>query len=417
LDNYNSSIINRNTFRVILLWFITLTSIKLYTLFIPYGAGKLVILFGAVIVIFILILHIIYSRVKRIPMKFSIEVWIFILSFTVAPLAALVFHQQPILSSILAQHGTFFIFLYFLLHHLKPHPQDLMKMFVALGFVYCGVYLIQFFAFPTILVSSMVFADRGTIRIFLPGSEYLFTGYFILLGRYFIYKQTRFLLYIIPFLIILLLMGTRQMIASLVFASLVNVLLSKTIKSKVLMYFVLALCMIPLYFVFQDIFMKMFEVSGEQSDAGLKENVRFKATIFYLLNFNPSNLWVLTGNGMPDALTAYGRNISSIAKYSGFYLEDIGLFGDMFRFGVLFVIAKVVIYIRLTTKKMLEKYTFIRYCNITILLTLFTGGGLNASILALTCFMMYIIDYNDYEIFILKKSSNPEGQTTQALTQ
>ncbi len=287
-----------------------------------------------------------------------------------------------------------------------------MKMFVTLGFVFCGVYLLQYFSFPREIVSSPVFEDRGTIRIFIPGSEYMFSAFFILLGRYFIHKKLKYLLYIIPILIIVLLMATRQMIASLIFGALLNVLLSKTIRSKFLMYFVLALCMIPLYFVFEDIFSKMFEVSTQQTDAGITESIRFKAAVFYLTHFNPNKLWILIGNGMPEVTSEYGRNILSIAKYSGFYLEDIGLFGDLFRFGIIFVITKLVLYIRLASKKMQEKYTFIRYNNITILLTLFTGGGVSASVLALTCFMMYILDVSDFEIKAKQKLLVSEKEGT-----
>jgi hypothetical protein len=386
-----------------LIWFAVLTSIQFYSLFISWGMGKAVVFLGAITVVFFLVIHIVYGKVQKVPMKFTIEAWIFILALIISPLSALIFHEQSIPITLYGQSGIYFIFLYFLLHQIRPDPEQLMKMFITLGYLYCGVYVVQYIVYPIQLVSSTILEDRGTIRIFLPGSEYLFSGYFILLGRYFMYKKAKYLLYIIPYLIILLLMGTRQMIASLLFASLISVLLSRTIKSKALTYMVLALCMIPLYFVFKDIFLKMFEVSFEQSEAGLQENVRYKAAVFFLSNYNPNKIWILIGNGIPETLSKYGRDLAYISEYAGYYLDDIGLLGDLFRFGIFFIVAKIVIYIRLASKKTQEKFTFIRYNNITILLTMFTGGGINASILVLMSFMMYIMDVNDLELLNKKK--------------
>jgi hypothetical protein len=260
------------------------------------------------------------------------------------------------------------------------------------------VYLIQYFIYPIRIIYSTILIDRGTIRVFMPGSEYLFSGYFILLGRFFITRNPKHIFLLIPYLIILMLMGTRQMIGSLVLATLINIMLSRTIKSKLVMYILIAACLIPFYFIFQDIFDQMLKITHEQRTAGIIENVRYKAIMYYLFKYNTNLAWMFFGNGDPDVLSHYGREMAGIGQFSGFYLEDIGLFGDFFRFGILLVIAKLSIYIRLLKWRLPERYTFIRYNVITIMLTLFTGGGINASVLTLSCMMMYIADVSNVEL-------------------
>ena len=288
----------------------------------------------------------------------------------------------------------------------------MMNMFIWLGYGYCIIYTIQFLVYPIQFVYSTILVDRGTIRVFMPGSEYVFTGYFILIGRFFMTRNPKHLVLILPYVIILLLMGTRQMIGSLVLATLINILLSRTIKSKLMMYILIAACLIPFYFIFQNIFDEMFKISHQQHTEGISQNIRYKAVMFYLFKYNPSLAWMIIGNGMPDVLSRYGRELAGIGQYGGLYLEDIGLFGDFFRFGILFVIAKVSIYLRLVKWKLREKYTFIRYNVITILLTLFTGSGTNASVLTLTCIMMYFADLNNLELQAEKENEISASEET-----
>ena len=85
------------------------------------------------------------------------------------------------------------------------------------------------------------------------------------------------------------------------------------------------------------------------------------------------------------------------------------------------VVAKLSMYIRLLKWKLNEKYTFIRYNMITILLTLFTAGGVNASVLALACMMMYICDLNKEEHKMLSKKDDideiPEAEEVRELAE
>ena len=187
------------------------------------------------------------------------------------------------------------------------------------------------------------------------------------------------------------------------------------------MYLLIAACLIPFYFIFQTIFDEMLKVTSEQQSAGIEENIRYQAVMHYLFKFNKNPMWMLIGNGMPDTMSEYGRTLGKLGQFSGLYLEDIGLFGDFFRFGILMVVAKLSMYIRLLKWKLNEKYTFIRYNMITILLTLFTAGGVNASVLALACMMMYICDLNKEENKMFSKKDDideiPEAEEVRELAE
>ncbi|MBN1950899.1 MAG: hypothetical protein JW801_06820 [Bacteroidales bacterium] len=418
MSTYTKNIAPKEAFKYLLIIVTILFSMKFYTIGIPFGAQRYVVFIGACIILFFLLLSLVYERSATLPMRFKIEALLMTIPLVFSFFAAKLFHEQSFLITMVGQNGMYFIIFYFLLHQLKPEPDRLMKIFIVLGYVFIAIYLLQFLMYPTQFLNSKVMEDRGTLRIFIPGSEYLFTAYFILLGRFFITKNPKFLLYLLPHLVVVLLMGTRQMIGSLVFASLINVLLSRTIKSKMVMYFVIAACLIPFYFIFENIFIELFQVTSDQQSEGLQENIRYKATMYYLFKFNTNPLWMFIGNGMPDILSNYGRALGKLGQYSGLYLEDIGIFGDFFRFGIIFVIAKMSMYLRLLKWPLKEKYTFIRYNIITLLLTLFTAGGMNASVLALTCMMMYIADINHRDRMLEKapdslaiNSSVPSNQS------
>ena len=398
MNSFTRHIVPREAFKYLLILGIIFTSIVFYSIFIPFGGSRYVVFLGALIIMFFLVVNLIYDRSRTFPMRFKVEAWLILIPLFFNFFSAKYFHDQSFAITMVGLHGVYYIMFYFLLHRLKPQPDQLMNIFIWLGYLYCIVYVIQYFIYPVRIIYSTILADRGTIRIFMPGSEYLFSGYFILLGRFFMTRNPKNIFMLIPYLIILLLMGTRQMIGSLVLATLINILLSRTIKSKALMYILIALCLIPFYFIFQNIFDQMLKITHEQRTAGVTENIRYKAIIYYLFKYNPDLTWMFFGNGMPDVLSRYGRELAGIGQYNGLYLEDIGLFGDFFRFGILLVVAKLSIYIRLVKWKLREKYTFIRYNVITIMLTLFTGGGINASVLTLSCMMMYIADLSNVEL-------------------
>ncbi|MBN1598297.1 MAG: hypothetical protein JW894_08380 [Bacteroidales bacterium] len=383
-QNYN--------FTDLLIFVIILLSIKLYTLFIPYGATKFAVLLGEIIVLVFLAVHFVYDHSKRISMGYKWEITLIFFSLILSTFAAEIFHNQGISKTLFAQYDFYFFLFYFLLHYLKPDPKKMLQMFLVLGYIYVLLYLIQYFLYPRIIVSSRVSAERGTIRIFIPGIQYMFTSYFILLGRFFQKKQIKYILALIPIIVIVFLLGTRQLLSVIMLLTLLNILFSKTVKSKVFMYILIASCIIPFYFAFEGIFNEILMTSQQQFAEGATENIRYKAAYYYLFNFNSNPLWMLVGNGAPGINSDYGRQVMILQEEYGYYQSDIGIIGEFFKFGIIFVIAQFVLLYKMLITKLPEEFKFIIYNVLSIFFTMLVGAGLHAATIGLLCFMMYFAD-------------------------
>ncbi len=393
MNSHQKYIISKDSFKYLIIWLISLLSIKFYSLFLPYQLGKSLIFMGIILGSALYIFLIVYEHSQEFRKEFTLPVVFIFISLIISAIACNYFHDQPLHNTLFEQFELYYFLIYFLLHKLKPNPEKLLNMFLTLGFAYCGVYIIQYFLFPRVIVSSSVFQDRGTVRIFIPGGGFLYTAYFLLLMGFFITKKIKYLVWIIPILIIFFLLGTRQVLASIAMLTIINILMSRTIKSKILTFFLILLCFIPLFFLFEGIFLQMLKVTQEQSTS-IEDNVRYRAAHYFLFEFNKNPLWMITGNGMPDHQSSYGRFINSLTETFGFYQSDIGIIGDFSKFGIFFVIGQLWILIKLIRSKLVEKYTFIWYNTLSILMTMFTGAGLHAGTIVLICMMMYIADVN-----------------------
>ena len=404
LNNYRARTL---TFTDLLIFGIVLLAMRLYTLFIPYSTAKAVVMLGEIIVLAFLIVHIVYDKETHVPMRYRWLLGIILLSLILATFASKVYHNQGFLDSIISQYDFYFFLFYFLLHYLRPDPRKLLSMFLIFGYVYFFIYITQFFVYPKVIVNSRILAERGTIRIFMPGLPFLFTSFFLLLGRFFITKRIRYILMLLPLASIFIILGSRQLLATVVLLTMINILLSRTIKSKLLTYIMIFLCIVPVFFMFEGILNELLKTSQRQFAVGLAENIRFQAAYFFLADFNTNFIWMLTGNGAPGSHSHYGDYIRMLNENFGFYLEDIGLIGDFVKFGVLFVIGQVLFLIKLLRTKLYEEYTFIRYNVMSIMLTMFSGSGLHSSVIALICMMMYIADVVEHDIILKSRKKAP----------
>jgi hypothetical protein len=264
-------------------------------------------------------------------------------------------------------------------------------MFIWLGYIYAFIYFLQYLVYPVQLVSSKVLIDRGTVRIVMPGAEYLFATWFIFLYRFFKTRKPIYILGLIPFIVILIIMATRQLIASIVLLTLLNIYQSKLIKSKLFVIILIGMAITPFYFLFQGIFDQIFAITSKQQGA-LNESIRFLAAKYFLFEFNPNPLWVLTGNGMPGSHSEYGAFLYRLSSTLGYYKSDVGIIGDFSSFGILFVAAQIIFLLKLAFYKIHGKYSFVKYMSLTMLLTMFTGAGLRASAIVMICLILYIVD-------------------------
>ncbi|MFH1119568.1 MAG: hypothetical protein V1775_07070 [Bacteroidota bacterium] len=378
----------------LLIFFIVITSMELFNVvFFGKGLIKIAELAGIGVIVLAILLQYIYNPNEGFRLNFKWEIILIFISIILSMLMAYSGHNQGFGITAVAQRFMYFYLFYFALHLIKISDTDLKQMFIYLAIVHTVFYMIQFAAYPTILFDIKVSDSRGTLRIFLAGLSYLILAYFFVLNNLFKEFSIGKLALLFFFFSVFILMGTRQIIISMFLLTIINVLLSKRVKSKFLILTLVILATIPVIVMFQDIFLNLLSVSQEQSE-DVGEDTRVRAATFFLTELFPNNAAYFTGNGVSSANSGYGVRIQMYMDLYGFYQSDIGLLGDYCNFGVLFVLAVFILIIRVLLMKLDQSHMFIKYFYITVLLTLFTGGGpfARGDSIVTICITLYLID-------------------------
>lgn len=380
-----------------LFFFIILGSLSFFNLiFFSVSIYTGIELLTGIFISLLLILNLIYGKnIETSAPKitvFKLEIGFIILSIILSSFAASYFHNQSFSITSYAQRGVYFILFYYLLHNFRFTNEFVIRGIFIIAFIYIAFYLLQTFAYPTQITHTRASYDRGTIRIFIPGAGYLILAFFISLNRFLKTNSFKYLLFIALAAIIFVLLGTRQVLASVGLMAALMIIFSKRIKSKFIVAFLILIAIIPIYFIFQNIFTSMIEVSEKQGSS-FSDDVRVRAATYYLKDFNKDRVSLLTGNGMAASTSAYNLKVMKISLTKGFYLSDIGIIGDFIRYGFFYAMAIILIIIKVLFIKLPEDLNFIKYFFGMMLFTLPTGKTSDADNLVLISLILYMIDY------------------------
>jgi hypothetical protein len=347
-------------------------------------------------IIAFLLINIFYNSSRTFKQNFRTEIILLFAAVIISMFGAYYYHNQSFKYTVIAQKELYFFLFYFALHKLKIKPNHIIHIVIYISLFYSILYLLQTIIFPAQILSSQMFYNRGTLRIYMPGSGFLIISFFYALHQVIAYNRIKFIFLCIFFFIIFILQGSRQVLASVFLVSILYVFYNKKDKlSKFLMVVLVILSIIPLLHIFKNIFVSIISVTKIQPSF-IEENIRFKAAIFFLLEFFPNKITYIIGNGMPSSHSIYGLKINAYKEMFGFYQSDIGIIGEYTKFGLLFIIAELSILIRSLYKKIKDNFIFVKYVIILIMLTLFTGAGAFGvdSNIIIICLLLYIIDIN-----------------------
>jgi hypothetical protein len=189
-----------------------------------------------------------------------------------------------------------------------------------------------------------------------------------------------------------ILQGTRQSLASIILLTAAYIFFSKQVKSKAFIIFLASLAGIGIFLLFQDILINLITVTQNQVGSD-KENIRITSLRFFVLEFQPSILTRIFGNGADSMNSPYGM-LMAFYRSLGLYRSDIGLFGDYTNFGILFVIAQLSIMFRIIFGKLPDELSYFRYYFISRFLVSFTGSNMfsKAEGMVFIGLLLYMID-------------------------
>jgi len=377
----------------IIIILIILSSLKFYSFaFLPELVIKVSEWLGIGLILAFTIVYFVYNREITIKKHFSFPIILIFTSVLLSMLGSYMFQDQSFALTAYAQRAIYLYLLYFLLHLMKLDGDFIIKTIVTLALVYLVIYFIQYILYPIQITTTKMFIDRGTLRIFLSGAGYLVISYFIWLYMAFRNFRLKYAIFLFSALGIFVLMGTRQVLASMLLLTMLFIFQSRVVKSKFLLITLIGISLIPVYFIFQNIILSMFEVTQAQSQ-NLEGSIRYEAARFFLTKFYPNKLAYVTGHGAAGP-SIYGLRLARYAEEFGYYLADIGLIGEYIKYGMIYVIGVFIILFKILTSHLPEKLMFIKYNFFGIILTLVTGGGAFASgsNIIIICLLLYLID-------------------------
>lgn len=367
-----------------------------YIIFLPRGLILLLSFACTALVVVTVLLASIYDYGKRFNPNFSPGVILILLSTFLGMLGAYIGHDQGFLLSFWVSSPMLLYFFYFFLHTTRVRPEELERLLIAMAVLWMAIWILQWAIFPTKLFDVRVESSRGTVRVFLPGRAFAALMYFYFLQMFFKTNKLKYTVFILGYIIITLLSGTRSSILPLLLITIINLLYSKRVKSRLLISFFITVSIIMVFFIFQDMIMGLVEISQEQASQE-EEDVRSRSTRFYLTEFYPNKINYAIGNGASHMANAYGLKVMYYQTVYGYYLSDIGIIGDYVKYGIFYLIGVFVIFRKLFIAKIEPKYNYFKYYGLLLILDEILGGAFGrptSFIVVLT--MLYIMDVSSY---------------------
>lgn len=394
-NNNTCTIVNKSIITYIHNFVVILIVVSYFELFklsaIPSPIRMLSQILATGIMILLIIISIIYLPRPAVKMNFSTPILILLIASIPSIFIATIYHHQSFVGSLLGTRILLFYLFYFYLHFFNISVKFLIRVIVGVGLLAVGLYYLQFFLYPKRVLDIHIIEGRGTIRLFVAGMLCTQAAYFYFLNQFFTKKKLVHLILTFLLLSIFILQGTRQLIFPLAFLTLISILITRQVKSKLLVFTIVSLSVVALFFVFQTIFIELTKVSSSQV-ANLSEGIRLRAAKFFLTTFMPNNLAYIFGNGNSFPGSLYYQNMIIYAMKYGFFLSDIGLIGDYVKFGIVFTIAGLAMLVKSLTFKVSPKYQFLKFYILAQCFTLIAGSGTLSGVDIILLIILYMFD-------------------------
>jgi hypothetical protein len=294
--------------------------------------------------------------------------------------------------------------IFFVLLKLKVPVEMIEKVIIWFGLAYIILYFFQFsnpynVMFNLGMVEDEYRESRGVIRIIFPGAGaiWLFTALALT-------KFTRSTSLYKPFWAIILVLGiiipfmqaTRTYIAPTLLIYCYHFAKTLSLSKKVFIGFAFVFAALSVSDLEIPVIEGILEQSEEQSEDGTKD-IRVIAATYFLTEFSPSPINKILGNGMGHERSSYGQLMKHLAQ-KGLFIPDIGILGIYAYFGILPVIAWIMIGYKVYTYKIPDKYIYLKYYFFYIYFGAITGSSfyhihyLITSIFALYIFQVVVFD-------------------------
>lgn len=265
---------------------------------------------------------------KEKDLRFKNFIILYFAGLILNALSAQFNHGQNLVTTIWYSRASFFIFFYFYLHYQKISLRNLETTIIVLAVVYSLIYLWVKESYPSDVITTKMFVDRGTIRVKFPGNGFQILGYFLLLNRFLLERKIWQIAIILFLFGTLFLAGYRSLAASSILLG--GIMYVRLINFSPMNYLIL----IPILVLFLGLLQigdnatildAMINTSEEQKDQG-DDYIRF-IEMEYFKHIYPKNFsYYIFGGGRPAGNGPYARYMGNLMT-GGIYWVDLGIIG------------------------------------------------------------------------------------------
>ena len=339
----------------------------------------------------------------------SRQVWFLCLLFCFALLWGWLYWNEGLYTGFkttFGSQGVFTLLFYFIYKKCQVSYQALIKVIFAIAIIYSSCYIIGILTYPNQIFGASLFfdeslfdktlEDRGVLRLFLQGADFIIIAIFYLLVRF--REKKICYLWLIPLFIMLVLRGTRTPLIVTGLMCLLYYL--KSIKSKLLSISILVIAILS-FNVVNDMllnstsdnpivkYVQLTSNQMENNESKGEEDIRVQMSRYMLTELDANDLvciWI--GNGIPSGGKLQAR-LTALENNNSFWVVDVGLIVIFVYFGIVGLIVYLGLLIMILKLKVDTKYYFAKLYLFYLYLILPT----NCSLITLSSFMVALALY------------------------
>ena len=347
------------------------------------------VFYYALVAIIISIPHIFIKRIG-----FVLPVQLICLSMLVSVVMAKIFWGQSLMDSIIVTVPLMLWIFFFYLLRIQISIKIVEEIILVYGVIYILLYFYQITHSQTAFFGErdILTEDRGVVRIILGGGGIFFLSSFMALNKFTTQKPGRWFWISLSILGILIpiLTATKQLIGGVLIIYLFHFIKDQSFFRKLVI--IASFIGMLLYVSHSDNeLVKGIIESQENSFKEGKDYIRIRSGVYFLTEFSPNNINMVLGNGVPyEGISDYGKFVE-ILKKKVFYMSDVGIISVYIMFGILAIIAYILIWINSFTFSLPNEYYYLKYYLWFLLITSLTSYNVYSyNYLVSTVFVLYI---------------------------
>lgn len=308
--------------------------------------------------------------IHKIPNKvlnFKIEILCFLLLPLISGLSASINYNQTFIQNLNLWFTSLIWTIYFSLHIHKISTSTIEKFMFVMSLIVlllqiCGQILGYKIGVQT--NPNEIEIRNGLLRLRYDTTMAMFC-LFLFWYRFLNYMNIKYLLQSVLMLISIYLSLTRLRIFAALLPLFFSLFTIKYRKRRLQLFLTLSILIFLLYYFRENLF--GFFIEKTTNDAVNDSNIRDYSIIYFWKDITDNWVKILIGNGIPHQDSLLGKHLQRINSM-GYYADDVGIIGQWWYFGILYIIAwgSVVYKILWKYRKLLSLYIKLYFIGTTL---------------------------------------------------